>query len=57
MAHGMTLATHEVHIEGERKKVKIPTACYALGVDCVRTFEMLRQQSANFILPPGSELL
>jgi len=50
LAHNYTLATHEVHIEGERKKVKIPTVSTALGVNCVRTFEMLRAQSASFVL-------
>jgi hypothetical protein len=25
LAHGHTVATHEVHVEGERRKVKIPT--------------------------------
>lgn len=46
----MTLATHEVHIEGERKKVKIPTVCKALGVSCIRTFGMLRKCNAQFTL-------
>jgi hypothetical protein len=57
LAHGHTLVTHEVHIDGERRKVKIPTVCNALGVECARTFEMLRAQSASFVLQPGSELL
>jgi hypothetical protein len=52
MAHpGTILATHEVHIEGERKKVKIPTVCRALGVSCVRTFGMLSRENARFVLP------
>ncbi len=51
MSHDdVTLATHEVHIEGERKKVKIPTVCRALGVSCIRTFRMLRNANAQFIL-------
>lgn len=51
MAHpGTILATHEVHIEGERKKVKIPTVCRALGVSCVRTFGMLSRENARFVL-------
>jgi hypothetical protein len=56
-AHGHVLATHEVHIPGEKKKVKIPTVCMQLGVESVRTFDMLRRQSASFTLPLGSELL
>ncbi len=52
MAHpGTILATHEVHIEGERKKVKIPTVCRALGVHCLRTFGMLSRENACFVLP------
>lgn len=51
MSHDdVTLATHEVHIEGERKKVKIPTVCRALGVNCIRTFQMLKQEKAKFIM-------
>jgi len=53
MAHpNAILATHEVHIEGERKKVKIPTVCRALGVPCVRTFGMLSRENARFVLSP-----
>ena len=51
MAHGHTVATHEVHVEGERKKVKIPTVCRGLNVPCLRTFDMLRQKGASFVLP------
>lgn len=50
LAHGSTLATHEVHIEGERRKVKIPTVCRALGVNCVRTFQMLAREGVRFVL-------
>lgn len=50
LAHGHTVATHEVHKEGERKKVKIPTVCRGLNVPCVRTFAMLRQRGAVFVL-------
>ncbi|MGH7940100.1 MAG: DUF4411 family protein [Limisphaerales bacterium] len=50
MAHGQTVATHEVHKEGERRKVKIPTVCRGLNVPCVRAFEMLRQNRAVFVL-------
>jgi len=33
IAHeGVTIVTHEVHVEGEKKKVKIPTVCRALGI-------------------------
>ncbi len=50
LAHGCTLATHEIHIEGERRKVKIPTVCRALGVNCVRTFQMLTSEGVRFVV-------
>lgn len=49
-AHGLTIASHEVHVEGQKSKVKIPTVCQALGVPCVRTFAMLRELDARFVL-------
>lgn len=52
LAHGATLATHEVHIEGERRKVKIPTVCRALEVSCVRTFQMLTSEGVRFVVEP-----
>lgn len=52
LAHGSTLATHEVHIEGERRKVKIPTVCRALGVSCMRTFQMLTSERVRFVVAP-----
>lgn len=51
LAHkGVTVITHEVHVEGERKKVKIPTVCQALGVPCERTFKMLSRERIQFDL-------
>jgi len=52
LAHGCTLATHEVHIEGEKRKVKIPTVCRALGVNFVRTFQMLTSEGVRFVVEP-----
>jgi len=54
LAHGRTLATHEVHIEGERRKVKVPTVCRALGVNCVRTFQMLTSEAVRFVVDQAS---
>ena len=51
-AHGHTVVSHEVYIEGERKRVKIPAVCNALEVPYSRTFQMLRQAGARFVLPP-----
>lgn len=50
MSHGHIVTTHEVHIEGERRKVKIPSVCQALGIPCIRTFDMLRALNAEFVL-------
>lgn len=50
LAHGHTVVTHEVHVEGERRRVKIPSVCRALQVPCVRTVEMLRREGARFII-------
>lgn len=51
LAHpNTTVVTHERHIEGEKKKVKIPTVCRALGVRCIRTFAMLKHEETSFVL-------
>ena len=50
LAYGHTVVSHEVHVEGERRRVKIPSVCRALQVPCVRTFEMLRREGAKFVL-------
>ena len=49
-AHGHTVATHEVHREGERRNVKIPAVCAAFDVPCVRLVHLLRQHGARFVL-------
>jgi hypothetical protein len=50
-AHDHTVVSHEVYVKGERKKVKIPAVCHALNVPYIRTFQMLRQEGARFVLP------
>jgi hypothetical protein len=50
LAHGHTVATHEVHREGERRNVKIPAVCSAFNVPCVRLVHLLREQGARFVL-------
>lgn len=51
LAHGHMVVTHEVHVDGQKNKVKIPTVCKALNVPCVRTLEMLRKENVRFVLP------
>jgi hypothetical protein len=50
LAHGHALVTHEVHVEGERRKVKGPSVCAGLQVPCIRIFEMLRREGARFVI-------
>ena len=52
LAHGCVVVTHEVPAQTV-KKVKIPTACSGLGVDCVNPWKMLRTIGARFILDRG----
>ena len=48
---GYTVVTHEVRNNpGERKKVKIPTVCDALGVPSERPYNVLRIRGAVFVL-------
>ena len=49
-AHRFTVVSHELHVPGQRRKVKIPTVCGALGIACMRTFDMLRHEKAVFNL-------
>ncbi len=50
-AHKHTVVSHEVFILEERKKIKIPVVCHAFQVPCIRTFAMLREEEALFVLP------
>ncbi|MDX2213158.1 MAG: DUF4411 family protein [Oculatellaceae cyanobacterium bins.114] len=50
-AHSHTVVSHEIYVEGERRKVKIPAVCRELNIPCIRTFEMLRQEGVMFVLP------
>ncbi|MBE9176724.1 DUF4411 family protein [Synechocystis salina LEGE 06155] len=52
LGHGMTVVTHEIP-SNLRKRIKIPDACRALGVQFMSPFEMLRRERANFVLGGG----
>ena len=52
LAHDCTVVTHEIHAD-TTKKIKIPNACFELGVLCMNPYEMLRRERARFVL--GSE--
>jgi hypothetical protein len=48
-AHNFTIVTHEVPASGA-KKIKIPNACIALTIPCITPYDMLRRESARFVL-------
>jgi len=52
LAHGHTVVTHEV-VSPSRKRIKIPSACIALGIKCMTPFDMLRREKARFVLGQG----
>jgi hypothetical protein len=52
-AHQHIVVTHEVVAHGT-KKIKIPNACIDLGVKCMTPFEMLRLETARFVLGTSS---
>lgn len=49
-AHGHTVVTHETPKPNAKKRVIIPDACLAMGVEYVNTFTMLRKTNARFDL-------
>ncbi len=48
-ARKMTVVTHEVP-SNSRQRIKVPTACVALGVPYASPYEMLRKAKARFVL-------
>ena len=51
-AHSCTVVTHEKSKES-KKKIQIPDACKAHGVQCIDPYEMLRLEGARFVLGPS----
>ncbi len=49
--HGHTVVTMEKSEPQRKSKVKIPDACIAHGVAWTSPFDMLRAESARFVLP------
>ena len=49
-AYNCTVVTHEIPAPSARKRVKIPDACKAMGVDFTDPFTMLRKSGAQLIL-------
>lgn len=50
LGHGYTIVSHEVHVQGQLNKVKIPTVCQALNVKCMTPFQMLAVEKVVFEL-------
>lgn len=49
-AYGHTVVTHEKYDPNTKKRIKIPNACSAVGVNCITPYEMLRRERARFVL-------
>lgn len=49
-AKGYILVTQEVSAPLSTRKIKIPDACLAVGVQAMNTFEMLRAEAPSFVL-------
>ncbi|AZS36804.1 hypothetical protein CVS47_01413 [Microbacterium lemovicicum] len=49
-AHQLTVVTMEKSEPARKSKVKVPDACIAHGVDWTTPFQMLRGESASFVL-------
>ena len=49
LAHSYTVVTLEI-ASSSTKKIKIPDACIGLGIKCMSPFEMLRRESARFVM-------
>lgn len=48
IATGAKVVTHESRVNDNCKKVKIPNICKELGVECVDTFQFLRETNSSF---------
>lgn len=51
LSNNFKIVTHEVH-KSSKGKIKIPSVCERLNVECITPFDMLRQEGARFIWQP-----
>ncbi len=49
-AHGFEVVTHEIPAPNSRKRIKIPDACLAHGVNYLSPYQLLRRLQARFVL-------
>lgn len=47
LANGWVVVTHEKSAPTSKKRIKIPDACVALGVECLNPFMMLRDRGMS----------
>ncbi|WP_445372171.1 DUF4411 family protein [Methylomonas sp. HW2-6] len=47
---GASVVTHEALLAPNTKKVKVPNICRQFGVQCLDTFQFLRELNAKFVL-------
>lgn len=50
LAHGWVVVTHEKSAPRAKKRIKIPDACVALGVECLNPFMMLRDRGMSLAI-------
>ena len=50
LANGWVVVTHEKSAPRSKKRIKIPDACAALGVECLNPFMMLRDMGMSLAL-------
>lgn len=50
LAHGWVVVTHEKSAPRSKRRIKIPDACVALGVECLNPFMMLRDRGMSLAL-------
>ena len=50
LANQWVVVTHEKSAPTSKKRIKIPDACAACGVECLSLFEMLRQRGMSLAL-------
>ena len=50
LANGWVVVTHEKSAPRSKKRIKIPDACAACGVECLTPFTMLRQRGMSLAL-------
>ena len=56
LANGWVVVTHEKSAPRSKKRLKIPDACAALGVECLNPFTMLRDRGMSLAMWVGGSV-